>query len=218
MQSDFNEKAEKSRSNVRALKRNNILFALILITLGVNFIMFPKESQDMLIKIVCVICILSGLISLFFSVMAQKTLAIYISMLGSIIVTVGAVYLFFNPAVVYAFINIVFGIFIAFNGVYQFIQSFAYSRRIGSFVFSAITTLLGVVVLMKPEAIMVFNAQFTGIALIIAGAAYIWLFCFAKANYVEAIEESGVIDVDPVVVSEEAADDNETEEKNPQDL
>lgn len=212
MQSNPNEKAEKSRSNVRAVKRNNILFALILIALGINFIVFPKESQDMLIKIVCVICILSALISLFFSFMAQKTLAIYVSMLGAIVVTVGAIFLFLNPEVVYTFINIVFGIFILFNGVYQLLQSFAYARRIGSFVFSVITILLGVIVTMKPEAIMVFNSQFAGIAMIVAGAAFIWLFWHAKANYeYVVIEENGTVDIEPVVAEEDAVEIEEPE-------
>lgn len=204
MQSNLNEKAEKSRSNVRAVKRNNLLFAIILIALGINFIVFPKESQDMLIKIVCVICILSGLISLIFSFMAQKTLAIYISMLGSIAITVGGAYLFLNPSVVYTFINIVFGVFIVFNGVYQFIQSFTYSRRIGSFIFSAITIVLGVIVTMRPEAVAVFNAQFTGVSLIVAGAAFIWLFCFVKPNYVVVIEKKDVSDTESVVAEEDA--------------
>lgn len=216
MQTDNKDKYQKSVDNVKAIRRNNIIFALLLIILGINFVVNPVESQDMLIKIICVICILSGIIGFVFSLLSERTLAVYISMFGCALITFGAIYCIMNTMKVYVLLHTIFGVFIIFNGVYQLIQSFIYSRRVGSFVFSAITMLLGIIVFLKPEMIVVFHAQFTGISLIVAGASFLWLFCFVKPNYVLIVEENengettvqveGVVDTTATEVAEEDAD------------
>lgn len=156
---------------LKSFKRDFIITAIMFIVLGIIFLAFPKSSGKIICYIFAAILCLLGIMRIIGYFSNQVSMSNYSLGLVVGVIAVGfGIYIFAKPEVLIDVLTSAFGIIILIDAIIK-LQNTIDMFRLGEerwwimLVVTAITALLGSIMLIKSDVML----QFVGIALVLTG-------------------------------------------------
>lgn len=163
--------------NVKSFRNGTIISSIIILILGISFIMWPKESAELLARVLALVVLSAGVVELVLFLWGKRGgFTDVIALTSSVVLLCISVFLLLRPDMLLNFFNVVFGIVILIIGVQHVGQSLfivRYSRGLWwvSFLIGIAAVAMGILVIINPFSAT--NAAMTiiGVTMIIEGAA-----------------------------------------------
>ncbi len=169
--------------------------AIIALIAGVIFLLVPEETLQTIGFAAGVIILLSGLFLIFgaFSHAKENKNMFFWLLEGLINLTLGIV-LIINPSWLAQFIMIIIGLWALILGIYQLYIGVVQSKTLNNnkiLIFNGLaTTIIGVIILFKPDMIASFVLQIMGVISIILGGIMMYFSFMIKRFEKEIIKET----------------------------
>ncbi len=192
---------------IKKVKTVSLLNATLLLLAGILCCFWPRETNSVIVVIICILVILSGIVNMVEFIEEERY---FIHNKGNLILAILkillGVYLFSNKAIVSTFLGIIFGIYIIVegcNGIEEGVRLFRFkaSGSILCIVLSAFITVFGVMLLFDPIDASSTMSLYIGMSLIADSInRFVTIYTIHRAskevkNAFYGIEED-VIDVD----------------------
>lgn len=148
----------------------SIGISILGIILGLFLIIYPNTSLNLISNTISIILIVSGIVGII-NDQRNKVVVNTFNMTSNIVLLIIGVILFFNKAILESIIPIVLGIAFIISGInkmkYSFILKSIDNDWKGSFIASLITTICGVVMIIRPIKASVLITTFMGIIILV---------------------------------------------------
>ncbi len=160
--------------------RENVIYSVILILLGIIFAVWPEASRSTLVRLIGVALVLTGIALIVLFVLAKRPRkGIPINLLAGVVIAVVGIIVIVKPEECTRFIIILAGAFIMLSGIMNFCQTLSLATLhfpywwVGM-ILSVVTIIFSVLVITKPGKIANIVFIVTGIFLVYDGITNLW--------------------------------------------
>lgn len=173
MDMDKNDFRKDIKRDLKIMKRNKVISALIYVALGVVLLAWPAETLTSVSKIIALILAFGGAVAVvMYFVNGTKGLFSYAGLTGGVIVAVIGMWLFYHSDFLVSLIPTIVGFMLIISGLVNLSEAFQIKKEHGegvlmSVILAAITILLGVI-------IFAFQMQFASLVTRLMGIALVY--------------------------------------------
>lgn len=170
---DKNDFRKDIKRDLKIMKRNKVISALIYVALGVVLLAWPAETLMSVSKIISLIIALGGAVAVvMYFVNGTRGLFSYAGLASGVIIAVIGLWLFFNSGFLISLIPTIVGIMLIISGLVNLSEAFQIKKEHGegvmmSAILAAITILLGII-------IFAFQMQFASLVTRLMGIALVY--------------------------------------------
>lgn len=162
---------------IKSWRNGTIISSLIILILGISFIIWPKESAELLARILALVVLGGGIIELALFFWGKRSgFTDVIALTSSVVLLCISIFLLLRPDLILNFFNVAFGIVIIIIGIQHVGQSLfivRYARELWwiSFLIGIAAVIMGILILINPFSATNAAMMLIGITLIIEGVA-----------------------------------------------
>ena len=165
---------------LKSIRKEYIVSSAIIILLGIILAFFPTASTKFLCYGVAAFFILMGVVvTIKYCRSLDKGFLETMSLVAGILIGLLGFYILVKPLALASILWLVFGIIMVVDGIYKIMHAISLGKNGATrwwtvLIIAAITTLLGLIVVFKSEAVAIGFIRFIGIAFIVDGIADIF--------------------------------------------
>jgi len=177
-----------SSDTIKSFRNGTIISSLVIILVGVSFIVWPKESAELLARVLAVAVLVAGITEMVLFFLGKRGgFTDVVALVTGVILLFVSIFLFMRPDLLINFFNIVFGIVIIVIGAQHVGQALfivRYARELWwvSLLIGIAAILMGILIIINPFSATNAAMILIGITLIIEGAAGLYSAPALKAR------------------------------------
>ncbi|MCQ2516379.1 MAG: DUF308 domain-containing protein [Saccharofermentans sp.] len=177
-----------SSDSIKSWRNGTIISSLLILLLGISFIVWPKESAELLARILALVVLGAGLVELVLFFWGKRGgFTDVIALASSAVLLCISIFLLLRPDMLINFFNVVFGIVIIIIGIQHVGQSLfivRYARELWwiSFLIGIAAVAMGILVLINPFSATNAAMMLIGVTMIIEGVAGLYSVPALKAR------------------------------------
>lgn len=211
---DKNDFRRDLKKDLKIMKRNKVIAALIFVALGAVLLAWPRETLDAVSRIIALILAFGGAVAVvMYFVNGSRALFSYAGLAGGIIIGVIGVCIFFNPVFMIQLIPTIVGLMLVISGLVNFSEAFTIRKEHGegvlmSVILAAVTIVLGILIFSLQEMFAELITRLMGLALIYDGVSDL-LIISKITGVVKAVEcaaQQAAQDAEAIDVTESSAE------------
>ena len=165
---------------LKSIKKEYVVSSAVIILLGIVLAFFPTASTKLLCYTIAASFILIGVVVVVkYFRSEEKGFIEKVSLVAGILIGLAGFYILIKPLALASILWLVFGIIMVIDGVYKVMHAITLGKNGANrwwsvLIIAMITTLLGLIVIFKSEAVAIGFIRFIGIAFIVDGIADIF--------------------------------------------
>lgn len=177
-----------SSDTIKSFRNGTIVSSLVILLLGISFIVWPKESAELLARVLAVVILCAGVVELALFIWGKRGgFTDVVALMSSVILLSVSIFLLVRPDMIINFFNIVFGIVIVVIGFQHVGQSLfivRYARELWwiSFLIGIAAVVMGILILINPFSATNAAMVLIGVTLIVEGVAGLYSAPALKAR------------------------------------